>query len=251
MTKQNYQNDLSIHSPILLDLKHKQPKVDKMLAILSDAGILQLGGIAIDVGCSRGFFASGIAPFFTKVFGVDIDKNALDIAKSENTHPNLQFMEADSINLPFPNESIDLVICNHVYEHVPNAQHLFAEIKRILKPTGACYLGAASRLTIIEPHYHLPFLSWLPKIVANKYVKAMGKCDYYYENLQTYWGIRNLISDFSVSDYTLEVLMNPDRYHARDLISQKSIINKVPLAIWKLLYQFLPSYIFILRRNQS
>ena len=249
MPNQEYQHDLSLHSPILLNPEHKKPKVDKMLAILNDAGILQQGGVAVDVGCSRGFFASGLTPFFTRVVGLDIDKNALEIAKAENNHPNLEYLEINSTLLPFPDQSVDLVICNHVYEHVPDARLLFSEIERILKPTGACYLGAASRLTIIEPHYHLPFLSWLPKFIANRYVKAMGKCDSYYENLVTYCGIRKLISNFVVSDYTVKVLMDPDRYHARDMISSRSIINKVPFILWKILYPLLPSYIFILRKK--
>ncbi|MGW8227846.1 MAG: methyltransferase domain-containing protein [Gammaproteobacteria bacterium] len=248
MTDQyHYQENLSLKSPILLDANYKQTKVNKMLAVLQDAGALcGQGGIAVDVGCSIGFFAKGLSPYFECVYGLDIDEHAINMAKEEPVS-NVKFQIVDTLFLPFEDTSVDLVICNHVYEHVPDPDRLFKEIMRVLRPGGMCYLGAASRLTIMEPHYHLPFLSWLPKSLANQYMKLAGTGDEYYENLKTYWGIQKMVSGFKVDDYTLRIIDNPDKFFMRDIMPKGCLLDKVPKRVWRLLYQLLPSYIFILR----
>jgi SAM-dependent methyltransferase len=251
MTQQKkYQENLSTITPILLNKDYKRPKVEKMLAILDDAGALDKhDSLAVDVGCSAGFFTKALASHFTRVIGLDIDESALEKARKESSAENVAYQIGDSMKLPFADATVDLIICNHVYEHVPDAGVLFHEIKRVLKPDGICYLGAASRLTPIEPHYHLPFLSWLPKSIADRYMKLTGKGEEYYEKLQTYWGIRRLIADFKVEDYTLRVIENPDLFKARDMLPENGFLAKIPDWIWRSLYVFLPSYLFILRKH--
>jgi ubiquinone/menaquinone biosynthesis C-methylase UbiE len=243
----HYQESLSLKSPILLDANYKQSKVDKMLAVLKDAGALcGQGGIAVDVGCSIGFFAKGLSPYFGRVYGLDIDEHAITMANEEPVS-NVIFQVVDSLFLPFEDTSVDLVVCNHVYEHVPDPDRLFKEIRRVLRPGGMCYLGAASRLTIIEPHYHLPFLSWLPKSLANRYMRLTGNGEEYYENLKTYWGLLKMISGFKVDDYTLRIICNPDKFCIRDIMPKGGLLEKAPMWVWLLFYHLLPSYIFILR----
>ncbi|OGT33674.1 MAG: hypothetical protein A2W28_03100 [Gammaproteobacteria bacterium RBG_16_51_14] len=252
MTISDYQQDLSLKSPILLDYEYKRPKVEKMLAILKDAGAIgdSKKGLALDIGCSGGFFTSAITPYFNQVLGLDIDTHALKLANKSNEADNLTYLAGDSLNLPLPDKSVDLIICNHVYEHVPDPEQMFRDIYRVLSDEGVCYLGSASMLTLIEPHYHLPFLSWLPKPLAHRYMRLCGKGDFYYENLRTYGGIQELIKDFKINDYTLEIISNPDKFHARDLLPKNGLLSKIPLFIWKLFYRVLPTYILILRKKR-
>lgn len=244
----HYQDNLLDKSPILMDADYKRLKVQKMLAVLNDADMLgRADSVAVDVGCSVGFFCKALAPWFGQVHGLDIDVNAIERA-SGGAPCNVNFQVGDSMNLPFANETVDLIVCNHVYEHVPDAIRLFDEIYRVLKPGAACYLGAASRLTVIEPHYHLPFLSWLPKAVAHRYMRLFGKGTEYYENLRTYWGIRRLVRKFELTDYTLKIVERPDHFCARDLIPARGVISRIPMFLWRLAYPLLPSYIFILKK---
>ena len=246
-----YQNDLSLQSPILLDRAYKQAKVEKMLAVLADAGAIgaEPKTLAVDIGCSRGFFSAALAVHFQRVIGLDIDAHALRVAAEEAPSPNLHYVLGDSLKIPLPDASADLVICNHVYEHVPSPKQLFDEIHRVLKPDGVCYLGAASRLTLMEPHYHLPFLSWLPKPLAHGYMRLARKGPYYYETMLTYWGIRQLISRYHVTDYTLKIVADPDRFKARDMFPQGGWLDKIPMPVWRVCHDILPSYIFILRKQ--
>ncbi|WP_457675768.1 methyltransferase domain-containing protein [Thiolapillus sp.] len=250
MTNSEYQHDLSLKSPILLDRDYKRPKVEKMLAILQQSGGIgeERKKLALDVGCSGGFFTSAIAPYFRDVIGVDIDLHALKLADEQKQHANLHYLDADSLHLPLEDGSVDLVICNHVYEHVPDPRRMFGEIHRVLSDEGVCYLGAASRWTPMEPHYHLPFLSWLPKFLAHRYMRLFGKGDYYYENLRSYGGIRRLIAGFRVEDYTLKVIEDPDLYRARDMLPRGGLLDRLPMWVWRVFYRVLPTYILILRK---
>lgn len=250
MTLPRYQKDLSLQSPILLDKAYKRPKVAKMLAVLEDAGTLDTGPrrLAVDIGCSGGQFTAALAPYFQDVLGIDIDPHALTVARRDHGSGCVTYLLADTLRLPLSDGSSDLVVCNHVYEHVPDARQLFREIFRVLRPGGACYLGAASRLGPIEPHYHLPFLSWLPKWAAHRYLRITRRGTHYYENLRSYWGLRRLLGGFETQDYTLRVLGDPERFHARDLLPKGGLLARVPLSFWRLAYAFLPSYIFVLKR---
>ena len=110
----------------------------------------------------------------------------------ENTMENrgirqlpFQFVVSDGTSLPFRASSFDIVVCNHVFEHVIGQRELVSEIYRVLKPNGLCYIATGNKLWPIEPHTKLPFLSYLPKSIANKYAKIVG-LDEYDVSLPTY-----------------------------------------------------------------
>lgn len=124
---------------------------------------------------------------------------------------------ADAGRLPVAAGTFDLVLLNHVYEHVDDQPGLFEEAFRVLAPGGAAYVTAGSRRAVLEPHYRLPFLSWLPRALADRYLRASGRG-------RTYEGIRFLTygplvdlmraPGFRVRDLTevaLRELLGPDR----------------------------------------
>ncbi len=45
-------------------------------------------------------------------------------------------VKADICNLPFDDNSFDVILCNHVLEHIPNDTKAMQELYRILKPGG-------------------------------------------------------------------------------------------------------------------
>lgn len=45
-------------------------------------------------------------------------------------------VKADICNLPFPDNSYDVILCNHVLEHIPNDTMAMKELYRVLKPGG-------------------------------------------------------------------------------------------------------------------
>ena len=45
-------------------------------------------------------------------------------------------VKADICNLPFDNNSFDIILCNHVLEHIPDDVKAMQELYRVLKPNG-------------------------------------------------------------------------------------------------------------------
>jgi SAM-dependent methyltransferase len=246
-----YQEDYSQNYPTLFDINRRTIKARKIFSVIKDFSEKEPGLCrGLDIGCSAGINTNFLGSELKDAIGIEIDEDALKFGYSRRK-PNVHFLMGDAIHLPFDDEIFDIVICNHVYEHVPDARVLMSEIFRILKPGGFCYFGAANRFIIIEPHYQLPFLSWFPKPVANFYLSLLRRKVPYYENLQSYYGIKKLISHFSVTDYTLRIIRNPEQFNAEDVIGQKSLIRLMPEFLLHLLMPIIPIYIFVLSKPQS
>ncbi|EKI9416047.1 methyltransferase domain-containing protein [Salmonella enterica] len=65
---------------------------------------------------------------------IDISENMINIARKK--YPIIDFYVADITNLPFNDNSFDLVISNFGVQHFYNIEQSFSEISRILKPDG-------------------------------------------------------------------------------------------------------------------
>jgi len=59
----------------------------------------------------------------------------LDYTTSDLESP-IADVKADICDLPFDNNSFDVVLCNHVLEHIPNDTKAMQELYRVLKPKG-------------------------------------------------------------------------------------------------------------------
>lgn len=59
----------------------------------------------------------------------------LDYTTTDLNSP-LADVKADICNLPFEDNSFDIIFCNHVLEHIPNDVKAMQELYRILKPGG-------------------------------------------------------------------------------------------------------------------
>jgi ubiquinone/menaquinone biosynthesis C-methylase UbiE len=157
----------------------------------------------------------------------------------------------DAMKLSFFDNSFDVVNCTHIYEHVPDSKQLMREVYRVLKPGGVCFFAAGNRLVFLEAHYKLPLLSVVPKFIAHKYIRFFKKADYYYENHLTYWGLRKLVSNFEIFDYTIKIIKNPKKYFASDMVKENSIAQFIYLNVLKMAYWLCPTFIWVLRKKQT
>ena len=202
----------------------------------------------LNVGGSAGIIDNYLANHFNQVIGIDIDEPAIRHAKASYHKSNLEFRLADALDLPFEDGSFDVVICSHVYEHVPDPGKMFSEIFRVLRRGGICYFSAGNRLMWNEPHYNLPLLSVLPRPLAHIYIRMSGKARYYHEKHLSFWGLKSLIKDFKYTDYTLKLVTEPDKYHTDYLITPGSLKAKMAAAILRHAYWACPGYIWVLEK---
>lgn len=240
-----------LHSKEVYDIKSRQQKAKKIHAVLNNYYNGETKGLAVlDMGCSTGIVSNYLSKSFASVTGIDIDKSAIDYAVNTAQAENIKFFLRDALNTGFADESFDIVICAHIYEHVSDPYRLLSEIKRVLKLGGVCYFAAENRLNLLEAHYKLPFLSVIPKSLAHFYLRIIRKGKFYYENLLTYWGLKRLVSQFNfgIIDYTLLVINEPEKYSAIEMIKPNSIKQKLSRKIIKLAYWLCPTYIWLLRK---
>ncbi|MCF4102064.1 methyltransferase domain-containing protein [Gillisia sp. M10.2A] len=98
----------------------------------------------LDVGCGQGHWTRILAPYLapaSEITAVDNDiqwfSESTDLSTYfSTTGHNFNLLKGDAQNLPFPDDSFDLVTCQTVLIHVPNPQKAISEMKRVLKPGG-------------------------------------------------------------------------------------------------------------------
>lgn len=204
------------------------------------------GAKLLDIGASLGWTVEAAAQRGVLSMGVDIDVPGLAKAKLERDR-RCFFACADGEQLPFADSSLDVVVFNHIYEHVVDADAVMAEIRRVLKPAGIVYLGMANRLGVIEPHYKLPFLSWLPQTLADRYIRASGKADEYYERFRTVPGLQKMAGGLYIHDYSLTIIANPTIFGATDQVhgATPAIVRRIPAAALPPVRFMLPTFIWI------
>ena len=228
----------------------REKKARTIIAVLNDFfGIDFRSFYILDVGCSTGIMANYFSDYFGEVVGVDIDASAVQYAKAHFRKDNLKLDIGDAMNIRRPNNSFDVVVCAHVYEHVPDAHRLMDEIHRVLKPGGICYFSAGNRLAVKEPHHNLPFLSVMPQYFAHRYMRIAGKGKFYYEKHLTYWGLKRLIRSFEQIDYTKRIILKPELFHADYMIKHGTMKSTFARLIVNYAYWMCPSFIWLLRKR--
>jgi arsenite methyltransferase len=119
-------------------------------AVESFAGVAnpwQLGQLApgervLDLGCGAGTDSLVAAQMVGEqgyVTGIDMTPQMLAKARAaaaEMGTGNVEFVESEAEELPFPAESFDVVISNGVIDLIPDKDAVFAELHRVLVPGG-------------------------------------------------------------------------------------------------------------------
>lgn len=157
---------------------NREIKAHKIERIINSNRQFQNNDSILEIGTGSG----GIASYFAHKKDKQFHITAIDVVDSRTFKEGYQFQLVNGTKTPFDNETFDVIITNHVIEHVgeyeSQLEHL-SEIQRLLKKDGIAYLAVPNRWMLIEPHYQLIFLSWLPKKYRSKYLKKMRNINFY------------------------------------------------------------------------
>lgn len=227
-------------------------KAEKILAILQDYLGTDLHAHAcLDVGCSLGIISAALAPHFKSVVGVDVDRPAVYQAVESSARrvaetSLLHYALGSGHSLPFADASFDVVICAQVYEHVTDQPALAREVERVLRTGGVCFFSGPNRLAVIEEHYWLPFLSWLPRPLASAYMRLFKRGQAYDAYPLFYGQIRRLWRNFEIHDYTWRMLRQPQRFGVGERVEKYPWLSAIPDGVLRGLAPFYPNYNWIM-----
>jgi 2-polyprenyl-3-methyl-5-hydroxy-6-metoxy-1,4-benzoquinol methylase len=99
----------------------------------------------LDLGCGQGHLTEEIRAEFpgAQIAACDYSLSAIEYAAPR--FPEIEFAVADAMDPPYPPESFDAVICNNIWEHVPDPLRLLAAVRRVLRMGGCVVISTPSR----------------------------------------------------------------------------------------------------------
>lgn len=123
-----------------------------IFGVLAASALLQPGFRVLHVAPERALYDHLFAPSGCAYQAIDLDPGRYDYISG--------ILGADITALPFEPADFDLVVCNHVLEHVPDDSLAMRELRRVLAPNGLAILQVplAQRLerTIEDPSVEDP-----------------------------------------------------------------------------------------------
>ena len=100
----------------------------------------------------------------TKLIASDISEDMLAVAKGKLKNENIDWQIIDAQQLPFHDNSIDLIVCCFGFMFVPDKSKTFAEVLRVLRPGGMLIFSTWDKLEANGA-------SFVHRTIAKKYLE--------------------------------------------------------------------------------
>jgi 2-polyprenyl-3-methyl-5-hydroxy-6-metoxy-1,4-benzoquinol methylase len=197
----------------------------------------------LDIGCGSGGMAAALAGHAAEVTGIDPEPWPQWTALMQQ-HANLRLLQGGYDSDPLCGKQVDVVVCNQVYEHVPDPVRLIRFMHASLRPGGIAYFAGPNLLFPIEPHTLWPFVHWLPRSFAVGLMRALGSRKILDANSTSYWKLQAWLAEFETRNAVPWVLRNPERLgrHA----AAWRCLKVIPAPLFEALTCLSPAFVFVL-----
>lgn len=204
----------------------------------------------LDIGCGSGGIAATLAEHVRQVIAVDPESwQRWEVFRL--AHSNLVFHQGTYRDLGrlLQVDSIDVVVCNQVYEHVDDPIALLRAIHAVLRPGGLCYFAGPNLLWPIEPHVFWPFVHWLPRGFAQRAMRWLGSRRSHELDAWpwTYW---RLTRAFQRNGFAVRLALR-ERVLAQARIGSPmaNLMRVSPRILIRILSPFAPGFVFVLSKK--
>lgn len=153
-------------------LKLTMPELTLKRRLIERANI-QPGQHVLDLGCGTGTLTVMIKKVVpeAQITGLDPDEEVLLIAKSkaEKAHLNIKWDRGFAYELPYPDNSFDVVMSSLVTHHLTGIDKVraFMEVRRILKPTGWFHITDFGQPFSVITWLQASFLKYFEEVKDN------------------------------------------------------------------------------------
>lgn len=171
--------------------EHFTMVAEGMISMIKDAGYSVKKNMRIlDFGCGDGRLVRAFLSLGYDACGIDI------IEHSSWDASHYKKIEFSPYQIPYENDSFDLVYSTFVFEHAQNTEECFREIYRVLKIGGVTINAVPSPYGILEGHNYVPLGGiiqspvwlklWAFLGVRNEYQRGLGWREVYQRNIEYY-----------------------------------------------------------------
>lgn len=154
---------------------------ERRLQMIRQAAGERLYGNVLENGCGVGMYVEHLAPFSNKIVGLEYDlARAMDARQISLSLQNATIVNAAGEQLPFPDNSFDLILSHEVLEHVNDDRQAISEMARVLRPAGRIVVFVPNRGYPFETHGvywrgryrfgNIPLVNYLPGSMRNRLV---------------------------------------------------------------------------------
>jgi SAM-dependent methyltransferase len=157
---------------------------ERRLAMIRAAAQDLAAARVLDDGCGLGVYVARLRECAPAVFGLEYEfERAAEAGRRladsgpDGPRPAVIVCAAGE-NLPYPDETFDVVLSNEVIEHVQDDRAAVAEMARVLKPGGRVLIFCPNRWYPVETHGvywrgryvfgNIPLVNYLPDPLRNR-----------------------------------------------------------------------------------
>jgi len=175
----------------------------------------------LDIGCGRGSYTVFLLKRGSSGYALDFSGEYLRFAKQamEEERVHCELIEGDACELPFLENSFDLILLLEIIEHIPDYQRVLAKVKRVLAgggeliisvPLKYCYRETKIRLMLNLTRIKCYLKQLIYKfILSRSFSPAPPFTEHiYYFRLSDVFGILKE-RDFFILDYTFSGYFAP------------------------------------------
>jgi ubiquinone/menaquinone biosynthesis C-methylase UbiE len=142
-------------------MSRRSAEGERLARMLTSGWVTAEDARVLDVACGPGTFTLPLAGRVRQALGLDFTEAMLERARAGAVRlgrKNAKFLRGNVYALPFPNESIDAVVCGYCFHHFQEPDRALAEMVRVTRPGGRVGLadlivprgGSVDRANAIE-----------------------------------------------------------------------------------------------------